>query len=271
MRCLTSFGWGRITLASIADAHHGPLHHVIIPLLLALLCGHVGHAKVSGITQSAEKRQEIPPAGEQSEPSVNEAYFLQSGDEISIRIYGRPELEDTVRIRPDGMISLVLLDDLKAAGLTPMQLDELLTQRYSEFFRNPQPQVTVVVRTLANYKVFVAGEVRSPGPVALSSELTALAAVIQAGGFLGTARTDNVILLRNEGNVEPTVTKLNLKDVLNKGTLDVELKPYDVVYVPASRIAKVDRFVDQYIRQLIPISFTFGFTYLLGGRAVIVP
>ena len=196
---------------------------------------------------------------------------MQRGDEISIKVYGRPELEDTLRIRPDGIISLVLLDELQVVGLTPMQLDELLTHRYSEFFNNPPPQVTVIVRTFTNYKVFVAGEVRIPGPIPLIGELTALGAVIQAGGFLATARTNSVILLRNDGDEQPTVTKLNLKDVLNKGNLDVELKPFDVVYVPASRIAKVDRFVDQYIRQLIPITLTVGFTYLLGGRAIIVP
>jgi polysaccharide export outer membrane protein len=237
---------------------------------MALLVADMGHADAPADLRRPEAGYEVTtPSTGQSEQSADEPYRLQRGDEISVRVYGRPELDDTVRVRPDGRISLVLVDEIEAAGLSPAQLDDLVTERYQEFFINPR--VTVVVRTIASYKVFVAGEVRTPGPIGLGGDLTALGAVIEAGGFLGTARKDSVILLRKGTDDQPVVTKLNLDEVVQKGAVDVELKPFDVVYVPRSRVANVNKFIDQYIRKMIPITFTFGFNYLLGGRTVVVP
>ena len=210
-----------------------------------------------------------PDAPSPEAPSPESCYVLQRGDEISIRVFNLPELGETVRIRPDGRVSAMLLDDVEAAGMTATALDALLTERYREYYRDPQ--VTVIVRTFANERVYVAGEVARPGPIDLRGKLTALGAVVEAGGFTGTARTDSVILLRNGGEGRPLVTRLNLKETLNRGEPDVALQAFDVVYVPMSRIAKVDKFVDQYIRQLIPVSLNLGFTYLLGESAVVVP
>jgi protein involved in polysaccharide export with SLBB domain len=195
-------------------------------------------------------------------------YILERGDEIAIRIFNHPELEDTVQIRPDGKISLLLVDDLTAAGLTSRQLSEALTERYARLYRDVQ--LSVIVRKFANNKVYVGGEVGQPGLVPLTGRFTALTAILQAGGFKGTARTDSVVLLREQGG-KPQAVKLDLKGVIEAKAQDVVLQPFDVVYVPLSRIAKVDKFVDQYMRQLIPITATAGFTYLLGGSSVIVP
>lgn len=192
-------------------------------------------------------------------------YVLHRGDEISIKVFGRPELEDTVIVRPDGRISSMLVDDVMAAGLTTSQLDEALTQRYTTFFRDPE--VTVVVRTFAAEKVFVGGEVGTPGMLPLNGEMTVLSAIVQAGGFKRTARPDSVIVLHNAGG-RAVAEKLNLK-VTGHGVSDKALQPFDVVFVPMSRIAKVDTFVDQFIRQLIPITVTAGFTYLLGDSTVL--
>src|SRR5262245_13365375 len=195
-------------------------------------------------------------------------YILERGDEIAIRIFNHPELEDTVQIRPDGKISLLLVDDLTAAGLTSRQLSETLTERYARLYRDVQ--LSVIVRKFANNKVYVGGEVGQPGLLPITGRFTALTAILQAGGFKGTARTDSVVLLREQGG-KPQAVKLDLKGVIEARAQDVVLQPFDVVYVPLSRIAKVDKFVDQYMRQLIPITATAGFTYLLGGSSVIVP
>lgn len=210
-----------------------------------------------------------PPAAPASEAEPTGLYVLEPGDEITIKIFGMPQLEDTVRIRPDGRISAVLVDDVEAAGVTTRDLDARLTSRYSEYLKDPQ--VTVIVRSFANLKVYVGGEVAAPGPLPLLGRLTALGAVLQAGGFKGTARTDSVILIRNTGGDRPRVEKLNLKAVYEKGGPDVALQPFDVVYVPMSSIARVDKFVDQYVRQLLPLTLTGGFTYILGDRALLIP
>lgn len=198
-------------------------------------------------------------------PAASPEYVLHRGDEISIKVFGRPELEDTVIVRPDGRISSMLVDDVMAAGLTTSQLDEALTQRYTTFFRDPE--VTVIVRTFAAEKVFVGGEVGTPGMLPLSGEMTVLSAIMQAGGFKRTARPENVIVLHNVDG-RAVAEKLNLK-VTGRGVADKVLQPFDVVFVPMSRIAKVDTFVDQFIRQLIPITVTTGFTYLLGDSTVL--
>jgi protein involved in polysaccharide export with SLBB domain len=193
-------------------------------------------------------------------------YVLERGDEITIRVFNRPELEDTVQIRPDGKISLVLVDDIAVAGLTSGELDARLTEAYSKYFRDVQ--LAVIVRKFVNQKVFVGGEVGAPGFLPIAGRFTALTAVLQAGGFKGTARTDSVMLVRNQGG-KPQVVRVDLKGVVERGLPDVDLQPFDVVYVPMSKIAKANKFVDQYIRQMIPISLSAGFSYILGDSVVV--
>jgi protein involved in polysaccharide export with SLBB domain len=243
----------------------------------ALVCGLAAFLASAGSLRAAVPSQDgrassssqDSTAAVQQAPSEEESYVLQRGDEVTVKVFNLPELEDTLRIRPDGKISLTLVDDVQAAGLTTMELDGVLTRRFSEFYRDPQ--VTVIVREFANQKVYVAGEVERPGLVPLVGDLTALTAVLQAGGFKSSARTDNVILLRNGGNDQPVVTMLDLKDVIEHGKPDVALHSFDVIYVPMSRIAKVDQFVDNYIRRVLPITLSGGFTYLLNERIVAVP
>ena len=154
-------------------------------------------------------------------------YVLHRGDEITMKVFNRPELEDTVKIRPDGRISVLILDDVPAAGLSTGELDALLTERYAVYFR--EPEVTVIVRSFADHTIYVGGEVVRPDVVELTGKLTAVGAVFRAGGFKNTARVDNVILLRNDGGGQPLVMKVNLKAVLNDGAADVLLQPFDVV------------------------------------------
>ena len=206
----------------------------------------------------------------QERPENDEGlYRIQVGDELTIKVYERPELEETIRVRPDGRISVLLLDDVVASGLTTAEFDDQLTERYREYYRDPR--VTVIVRTFANSRVFVGGEVGRPGAIPLQGRVTVLGAVLAAGGFRATAKTDNVVLIRQGPDADPLVSKINVKDIINKGIADVELEPFDVVFVPMSTIAKMDKFVDQYVRQLIPISLTAGFQYILGDYRQNVP
>lgn len=217
---------------------------------------------------SAQTVPSVPSPPQQQEQKPAGDYVLENGDDITVRIFNHPELEDTVPIRPDGKISLVLVSDLQAAGLTSRQLADKLTEIYSRMYRDIQ--LSIIVKKFVNNKIYVGGEVGQPGFLPIAGRSTALTAVLQAGGFKSTARTDSVILLRDQGG-KAQVTRVDLKQVLETGKPDVALQPFDVVYVPLSRIAKVDKFVDQYVRQLIPIGLNAGFTYLLGGSSVIIP
>lgn len=211
--------------------------------------------------------QEVPATAPANSPVVRDGhYVLQVGDELAIRVYPQSDLNEVVRVRPDGRISTVLIDDMEAAGRTSKEVDDLITGRYAKLFKDPS--VTIIVREFANVKVYVGGEVGQPGTIPLVGEMTVVGAVFQAGGFRSTARTDNVVLVRNDSG-KAVARRLNVARILSRGEGDVKLQPFDVVYVPLSRIAAVDRFVDQYVRQLIPVSLNAGFSYILGDRVLI--
>jgi len=212
-----------------------------------------------------------PPAAPQAAPQEDASsrpYVLQRGDTLEIRVFNLTELDQTVTIAPDGKVSVVLLDAVDAAGLTTAKLDELITARYTTFYRDPH--VTVNVKGYANQKVFITGEVQQPGLLPLVGELSAGRAVIQAGGLKHTAKSSNVFLVRKSTDGTPVATRVDL-DAVFKGTAqDVPLMAFDMVYVPKSKIASVDQFMDQYVKQINPFTLTAGFSYILNSAALVV-
>ena len=238
-----------------------------IQMLLAVRIALLVLAAAAPLHAASQAQPPQPPAAPPAVAAAPETgYVLQRGDEITIKVYNQPDLLENVVIRPDGRISVVLLDDVEAAGLTVPELDAKLTSGYQKFFK--EPEISVIVRTFTNHRIFVGGEVGAPGPVPIVGPLRALEAILQVGGFRPSARLDSVILMRNDGNNRPLIQKLNFKETLKSGN-DLLLQPYDVLFVPESRIAKVDKFVDNFIRQLIPISLTGGFTYVLGNSVIL--
>ncbi len=220
---------------------------------------------------AAHSSGQQPEPSNQSGPATQAGptgdYVLQRGDELEIKVFNLPELTESLRIRPDGKISLQVLNDVTAAGLTTAELRTLLTNEYAKEYRNPR--VAVIVKSFSNQNIYVGGEVGQPGVMPLRGDLTALAAILQAGGIKETARTNNIILLRNSGAAgKPQVIKIGLNDILKNSKPDVRLQPFDVVYVPKSTIAKADQFMRQYVRDLLPISVNAGFSYLLGVTAL---
>ncbi len=179
-------------------------------------------------------------------------YRMHPGDEMDIKFFFNPELNQTVFVRPDGRISLPVVDDVQAAGLTPSELDALLTQIYARELR--KPMVTVIVRTFTGRQVYVGGEVGRPGVVQLGTRMTALQAVINAGGFLNTAKPEATLVIRQGGAADaPIPIRLDLEESIDGETTmgDIQLYAGDVVYVPKSHIANANLFVKQYISDLL--------------------
>lgn len=183
----------------------------------------------------------------------NQEYRLRVGDEIELKFFLSPELNQDVIVRPDGRISLQLLDDVAAVGLTPMELDRIVTEGYRTELRDPQ--ITVILKKLAS-RVYVGGEVRQPRFVAHDGSLTALQAIFEAGGFADTAEPSSVILLRRLNGDKGMAAKLDLKKVMNAEEEDIALMPSDTIFIPKSTIAEVNLFVEQYITKMIPIPFS---------------
>ncbi|WP_179136874.1 polysaccharide biosynthesis/export family protein [Candidatus Entotheonella palauensis] len=194
-------------------------------------------------------RLDAPPTGD---------YRIQSGDRLTIRFFNNPEFSQDIRVRPDGKITLPYIDDVRVAGLTSAEVDAAITERFRKVLL--RPEITIIVREFASQRVYVGGQVSKPGLIALTGQTTALQAIMSAGGFLDTARANQVLLIRKGRDNRHAGYALDLEHVLKAGQSgeDVRLQPLDVVYVPKTRIAKVNQFVDQYIRRLLPIPGSFG-------------
>ncbi len=235
-----------------------------IPLLTLLIL----IPAVSCAPQQTTLKQETPSASKTSMSQKLEAYRIQPGDQLDIKFFYNPELNETVFVRPDGKISLQLVDDVHAAGLTPSQLDEILTRNYSRELR--KPVVTVIVRSFTGQRVYVGGEVNSPGLVNLTTGMTALQAVLTAGGFRETAKPEGVLVITKGPGNRPIPIRADLKRAIygEEENGDVPLHPYDIVYVPKTRIAQANKFVNQYVERLLLFrgtSLGFGFNYEFHG------
>lgn len=198
----------------------------------------------------------------QGEPSETE-YLLQTGDELAISLYYHPELNTKTVIRPDGLITLQLIGDVKVKGLSSSKAQQIIREKYAKILRDPE--VTVAVASYS-HQVYVGGEVSTPQMVNLGSGKTALQAIFAAGGFKNTAEMRSVLVLRNIGQPGFRVIKVDLmKLFLSKRLVknDLQLQPNDVVYVPKTLIGKVDQFVDQYMNQIVPSEV---FTDLIRGK-----
>jgi protein involved in polysaccharide export with SLBB domain len=209
-----------------------------------------------------------PPAGPQAAaapaqetdliaPIRSREYKIQVGDQLGVKFFYNPELNEELTVRPDGRISLQLIPEIVAAGHTPASLSELLRALYSP--QLDKPEIAVIVRSFSAERVYVDGEVRRPGELALVHPATVLQAIARAGGLTDRARANEILLIRRGPTGEAVVTHLNLKRA-RRGRdpgQDPGLMPYDIVYVPRTAISNVNRWVERYVRLNIPVSFGF--------------
>ena len=157
-------------------------------------------------------------------------YRLQAGDKLRVEVYKDAQLSQSVQVRPDGKITLPLVGDISAMGLTPIDLRERVTTALKEYMNNPVVTVIVVEGTAPT--AYVVGEVNHPGPVVLQGTMTVLQALSVAGGLKDFADAKNIRILRKGVAGQQTVP-FNYRDAI-KGSRDasVTLQPGDTVVVP---------------------------------------
>jgi polysaccharide export outer membrane protein len=162
-----------------------------------------------------------PPAG----------YIIGPDDQLSVVYWREKDMSADVVVRPDGLISLPLLNDVQASGLTPEQLRAAITKGATKFVE--EPTVSVVVKAINSRRVFITGQVAKPGPYPLGAPTTVLQLITIAGGVAEYADKDKIIVLRNE-NGKQTTFKFNYEHVTKGKNLaqNIELKPGDTVVVP---------------------------------------
>jgi len=199
---------------------------------------------------------------EKATPQKPQEYIIQPSDQLDIKFFYNPEINETITVRPDGKISLQLVDEVQAAGLKPSQLDDVLTQKYSHELK--KPMITVIVKSFEGQRIYVGGEVNRPGLIKLAGGVTPLQAVFNAGGFKETANPESAIVIRKGPGNRPVPINMNLKDAMQgkSSSADFLLQPDDIVYVPKTAIALANKFVNQYIERLLLYrGVSLGFTY----------
>ena len=158
-------------------------------------------------------------------------YVIGPEDVLYIHTWKEETLSRTVPVRMDGKISMPLIDEIRAAGLTPLQLREILIQKFKKYIDNPN--ISVVVMEANSFKVYISGEVKTPGMYRLRSETSLLQLIPMAGGFTDWANKKKILIIRNENGKEKRI-KVNYKKIVD-GEDPISnsiLKPGDTVIVP---------------------------------------
>ena len=192
---------------------------------------------IAGLAQATPGQKKgaskpTPAAQEQKSSQVDSTtYVIGPEDVLDINVWKEPDNSKTVPVRPDGKISLPLLNDVQAAGLTPMQLQEAIKEGLKKFIS--EPQVTVIVTQVNSRRVYVLGEVARTGALPLLPNMTVLQALSAAGGLSQFAKTNGIYVLRTE-NGHQTTLPFNYKDVVRgkRPEQNILLKPGDTIVVP---------------------------------------
>ena len=200
----------------------------LVGILICVLSSLVGaqSSPTSADSKPASSTSTVPD----SAPGVGPDYRIGADDVLKISVWKEPDLSETLPVRVDGKISMPLLNDVAAAGLTPTQLAALLTERLKKFVADPR--VTVIVTAMNSQKVYVTGEVTHTGSMALTPNMTVLQALASAG-FTQFADTKKIYILRIENGQQRKIP-VNYKKLVRGDALDqnIVLKPGDTIVVP---------------------------------------
>jgi polysaccharide export outer membrane protein len=195
------------------------------------------------------------------------AYRLQPGDTVDVKFLYTPELNEEQTVQLDGRLALQYAPDLPVGGTTVAQARERVMDAYAPTLRDPAAELTV--KGPLQFKIYVVGEVTTPGEyVTQGPPLTLTQAVARAGGLKESADGDNVVLLRRDGNVERAydVSFTNAVDH-NGNAADIQLADHDVLYVPRTDVAQAGVNWRQYVMQFVPPNIS----YVIGSSGTTIP
>jgi polysaccharide export outer membrane protein len=188
------------------------------------------------------------------EKLVAQNKFISAGDVIEIFVWQNPDLNRDVTVDADGQISHPLIGRMQAAGLTIIQLEEIIREKFSEYIKAPQVSVTrkkfagkvfVTMKKFAGNKIIVLGEINYPGIYTYKGAINLIEVMALAGDFTKDAHQDSVIVVRGNLSEKPQALRINMAKVITRGTkkTDIILQPNDVVYVPKTFVANLNKFI----------------------------
>ncbi len=197
--------------------------------VLALTAASAVCASAAGQNAAARPASAAAPAAAAA-PSADE-YVIGPDDVLSISFWREKDLSADVTVRPDGKVTVPLLNDVMASGRTPEQLRDAIQQMARAYLEDPTP--TVVVKEIKSRRVFITGQVEKPGPYSLNDRLTVLQLIAVAGGLKEFADGKSITVMRSV-NGRVVALPFNYRDVIRRKHLDqnVELRPGDTVVVP---------------------------------------
>lgn len=205
---------------------------------LIVLCGCVAAQEVAKAVPAAGSAEVAKGSGDGSSTTTAaakvdpNAYVLGAEDVVNISVWKEPDVTRTVSVRPDGMISLPLVGEVKAGGLTPLELQAQLKRGLAKFLDSPE--VTVIVENAKSHRFNVVGEVVKPGSYDLNTTVTVLDALAAAGGLKDFAKSKQIYILRKNADGSDQRLPFNYKDVIKgkHSEQNVALAPHDTVVVP---------------------------------------
>jgi len=265
-----------------------PDGRVVLPLLDPIVAVDKTPEELQEIV--AERYQAIAYDPTARDENGKKEYLIGVSDKLEIKFHYQTDFNDIVTVLPDGTISLALIKTVVAEGKTPADLEAELIERYTSFLKKPELVVIVreftsdrfyvagkplrpgvkdvdepaiVVRSFTPRVVYVSGEVLAPGFVRFQWPMTALQAIVGAGGTKLSGNVEQVVVLRKVGVEQPKAIFINLASDLAGQTLnDVALRPFDVVVVPKKAVAKLKDFLDQYLYDLVPALRNSAFLFV---------
>ena len=221
---------------------------ILVLTLLVFAGSWVGAASAQNSTDSASGGKQASPESADAAKSAPAAsadtappqvaavppkgFVIGVEDVLNINVWKEPEISRILPVRPDGMITLPLVGEIKATGLTPVQLQDEITTELKKFLSDPQ--VTVIVVEVHSLTFNVMGQVQKPGYFPLTRRMTVLDAIALSGGFQPFAKQKKIYVLRTLPDGKQVRLSFNYKDVIKGKRPDenIELKPRDTVVVP---------------------------------------
>jgi polysaccharide biosynthesis/export protein len=225
----------------------GPVNRAILGLTLLVLAGSLvaasGQNSTSSVSDAKQALPESTDAAKSGPPATRDttpprvadvqpgSFVIGTEDILNINVWKEPELSRILPVRPDGMITLPLIGEIKATGQTPVQLQEAITTELKKYMSDPQ--VTVIVSEVHSLTFNVVGQVNKPGYYPLTRRMTVLDAIALSGGFQPFAKQKKIYVLRTS-NGKQVRLPFDYKDVIKGKRPDenIELKPRDTVVVP---------------------------------------
>jgi polysaccharide export outer membrane protein len=180
--------------------------------------------------QQAAQHAATPTAQNTARPAMTDSYVIDSSDVLTVTVFKEPTLSGGLLVRPDGMISMPLLGDIRASGKTPLELADEIAVKLKKYIQDPN--VTVVLGQMNSKKVYLIGEIGKTGPIEMTPGMTLLEAIATAGGLGPYANAKKIYILRNDGGKQQKIPVQYKKALKGDGALNLILHPGDTIVVP---------------------------------------